>query len=124
MTNPHTAALLRAHLQAAVPLAIDDYLRGRRPWPNPDRIAQVIAAQGDSILHRTSHTAAAVTALVEGVACLAFCPGGVDLLGDHYQVSEAQACAFFGPAYADRTVYLIKQRTLFETLFRRHHHDD
>jgi hypothetical protein len=124
MTNPHTAALLRAHLQAAVPLAIDDYLRGHRPWPDPDQIAQVIAAHGDSILHRTAHTAAAVTALTQGVACLAFCPGGVVLLGDHYQVPEAQARAFFGPAYANRTAHLIQQRTLFETLFRRHSHDN
>jgi hypothetical protein len=85
--NDATLALLREHLQMAVPLFILEFLDGRRQlsFPRPD-LSQTIAQYGDQILYRGPHTAMAVNALCEGLASLAFCPGGVTAFGLHFEV--------------------------------------
>jgi hypothetical protein len=85
--NPN-APLLRTHLELCVPLVIHEFVVGQRPlsFSRPD-LAETIAAEGDAILYRTpGRTARAVSALVEAVAILAFCPGGVDFMGLHFEV--------------------------------------
>lgn len=93
--NSPQAHLLRCHLSAFVPLAIQEYLLGQRSLVLPRHdLAQVIAAHGDAILYRVpGQTARAVSALVEAVAILAFCPGGVTLaaLDLHFEVPPRQA---------------------------------
>jgi hypothetical protein len=86
-----TLALLREHLQMAVPLFIFEFLDGRRQlrFPRPD-LSQTVAQYGDQILYRGPHTAMAVNALCEGLASLAFCPGGVTAFDLHFEVPPEQ----------------------------------
>jgi hypothetical protein len=52
------------------------------------RCSQVVAEQGDVILYRSKKaggSAAAFNALAEGLACLAFAPGGVTAFGNHWE---------------------------------------
>lgn len=51
----------------------------------------MIAEHGDNILYRAKRrgdTAAAFNALAEAIAILAFAPGGVTFLGEHYEAHE------------------------------------
>jgi len=80
----------RAHLAAALSTAVPFLIEDLRHQPfekiheRAREAAQVVAEKGDIILFRSKKpgaTAAAFAALAEGLACLAFCPGGVTFLG-------------------------------------------
>jgi hypothetical protein len=82
-----TEMLLKLHLETFVPLLIHEFSSGQccLSFERPD-LVDIIAAQGDAILYRVpGKTARAVGALVEAVATLAFCPGGVTLFGTHFE---------------------------------------
>lgn len=50
--------------------------------------AQVVAEQADTILYGTKgKTAGAFNRLAEGVACAAYQPGGVTVLGLHFEAA-------------------------------------
>jgi hypothetical protein len=90
----HTEALLKATLEAAVPLWIAQ-LR-TRPWADIQAraatAAQVIAEKGDVILYKSKtkgESARAFNALAEGLAILAFAPGGVRAFGLHFEAKHA-----------------------------------
>ena len=87
MADDTTLELLRIHLSPCVPLVIHEFLSGRRElvMPRPD-LALMIAENGDHILYRGSRTAETVNALVEAIATLSFCPGGVSCFGLHFEV--------------------------------------
>lgn len=81
--------LLRISLSCAVPLWIER-LRARS-WAYVEErareCAQVVAEKGDVIQFKSKkagESANAFNHLAEGIACLAFAPGGVRFLGDHY----------------------------------------
>ncbi len=85
--------LLATALAAAVPLWIED-LR-REPWEHLQKraheCAQIVAEKGDIILYRSKkagQTAEAFNALAEGIACLAFAPGGVTIFGQHWEAKH------------------------------------
>ena len=78
--------LLRICLQAAVPLRIAEIAS----WPAQRRIetaraqATVIASHGDDLLYGGKHCADTFNAMALGLACMAYAPGGVTFLDDHY----------------------------------------
>lgn len=83
-------SLLAGMLQVAVPLWIEE-LKGKS-WEYISKRAgecsQVIAEKGDIILYKSAkkgESAKAFNCLAEGVACLAFVPGGVDVFGVHFE---------------------------------------
>ena len=83
-------SLLSSTLQLAVPLWIDQ-LR-RQPWEyiqqRAEVCSQVVAEKGDIILFKSEkkgETAKAFNHLAEGLACLAFVPGGVKIFGGHWE---------------------------------------
>jgi hypothetical protein len=82
--------LLKISLSAAVPLWIER-LRSV-PWDRLEararEAAQVVAEKGDIIQYRSKkpgETAKAFNALAEGIAILAFVPGGVTFSGLHFR---------------------------------------
>ncbi len=86
-------ALLESTLALAVPLWIDEL--SRRPWSYVEERARecaiIVAGKGDLILFtgKTSgETAAAFNRLAEGVACCAFSPGGVTVMGMHFEAKH------------------------------------
>jgi len=87
--------LLKISLEAAVPLHID-LLRTRPRHEIEERAreaAQIIAEKGDIILYRSrkkGETAAAFNRLAEGIACLAFAPGGVTIFGLHFEAHHLE----------------------------------
>ena len=91
-------ALLKASLEMAVPLQCWEIKRltfeERREIA--ERAVQMITEKGDLILYRSKkkgETAKAWAALVKGLACLAFMPGGVKVFGIHFEWdSEAGTC--------------------------------
>lgn len=87
-----TEDLLHASLAAAVPLWIEEL----RQLPAEEIIRRrrlcvdAIAHKGDLILYRSrkkGESAAAFNRLAEGLACLAFAPGGVTFLGMHFKAT-------------------------------------
>ena len=98
-----TADLLITHLDAMVPLKITDYLqqggpsdldyaraRNDYPWQ--------LGSFGDSILYHTKEkqateksqyavpgTAHMIALLVDALAIMAFCPGGITVFGLHFE---------------------------------------
>lgn len=83
-------SLLTSTLQLAVPMWIDQMRR--YPWEHIQERAKVcsqhIAEHGDLILFKgkkKGESAEAFNRLAEGVACLAFVPGGVKLWGSHWE---------------------------------------
>lgn len=87
--NESTAMLMRISLSCAVPLWIAKLQA--RPWSHIEararECAQVVAEKGDVLQFRSKkagESANAFNHLAEGLACLAFAPGGVKFLGDHY----------------------------------------
>jgi hypothetical protein len=59
--------------------------------------SQVIAEKGDIILYKSKklgESANAFNRMAEGVACLAFCPGGVKFLGQHWEAKLGES--YFG----------------------------
>lgn len=85
--------LLHTALMAAVPL----WIERARPWPEDVRAerravcAQHVASHGDNILFRGAkrgQSAEAFNRLAEGIALLAFVPGGVTFSGLHFEALE------------------------------------
>lgn len=80
-------ALLAASLSVAVPL----WIERARSWDGSKRAerqaacAQYVAEHGDVILFRAVGTAQAFNRLAEGLALLAFAPGGVTFAGGHWE---------------------------------------
>ena len=80
-------------LQAAVPLWIEK-LKGEPFEVISSRAlecGQHIAEHGDIILFKSKkkgESAEAFNRLAEGVACLAFMPGGIDIFGLHFEVKK------------------------------------
>jgi hypothetical protein len=100
MTTSATTTDVKSHLlttclQAAVPLRILEY-RGRG-GPGPEdverarRAARTVAEKGDILMFRGAkpgQTAEVFNALADGLAVLAFCPGGVKFLGQHWEADR------------------------------------
>lgn len=107
--------LLAATLSVAVPMWVADLLEVRDAIADNRlfgvelqrraiRCSAVIAHNGDALLHRQrgkvvsqgtgkepvviASTAEAFNRLAEGVACMAFCPGGVAAFGTRYSVVD------------------------------------
>lgn len=87
--------LLKVALLTAVPLWIERV----KPWDWERRLARaeqavdVIASEGDNILHRSreqGESAKAFNALAEALAILAYQPGGVEFAGMHWEVVPSQ----------------------------------
>lgn len=84
-------ALLLMHLELCVPLRIDDYCSKGGPSDlDYERIRaeypQYLGSHGDAVLYREKNTTSrAVTVLVDGLAVLSFCPGGVTMFGMHFE---------------------------------------
>lgn len=87
--------LLRLHLEVAVPLLMheyrlvggpseQDYARARNMYPTK------LGAQGDALLFRDKRTAEVIDVLADGMAILAFCPGGVSALGLHFEAEGTE----------------------------------
>lgn len=94
VNNHSDAFLLKLHLSAFVPLRIlelqqqggitDEDLAHVRSYQKD------IAAHGDEILFRSpqpGQTATRINQLVDAIAVLAFCPGGITLFGMHFDAS-------------------------------------
>ena len=83
LPNP---ALLKLALEVAVPLWIEEL----RSWSWDDRVmlarvcAQVVAEKGDVLQYGGEGCAEAFNRLAQGVAALAFVPGGVTIFGMHF----------------------------------------
>jgi hypothetical protein len=91
-----TDALLKAALEAAVPLWIEEI----RLWSEDRRIeraracGQVIAEKGDVVQFKgkkRGESANAFNRLAEGIACAAFQPGGIRVLGLHFEATSDNA---------------------------------
>jgi hypothetical protein len=85
MSLDNTSLLLKLALEIAVPLWMERlcYL----PF-------DVVAHQGDIIQFRgkkKGETAAAFNKLAEGLACLAFAPGGVKFLNCHWEAHHVRS---------------------------------
>ncbi len=85
-----TQELLRIALSAAVPLWIAEFKH--LPWSAVEAIAresgQAVASTGDVIQfkgRKKGESAKAFNHLARGLAALAFAPGGVTFLGDHWE---------------------------------------
>lgn len=78
-------------LELAVPLWIDR-LRGRTPdqlVAIASRCATVVSSEGDNLMfraHKRGATARVFNHLAEGLAALAYAPGGVTFAGKHWEV--------------------------------------
>lgn len=88
--------LLKLTLEVAVPLWIDKLQK--QLWSEvmvrKDEAAQTVAEKGDIILYKSKkpgQTAKAFNALAEGVAILAFAPGGVKVFGLHFEAKHPEA---------------------------------
>lgn len=91
--NDPDRTLLELSLAVAVPLHIDELQR--RPWDVVEAFAheagQIVAEKGDVIQFKgkkKGETAAAFNSLARGIACLAFCPGGVKVFGGHWEAEH------------------------------------
>ena len=93
----HPAApLLHATLQVAVPMTMWKLQEGNRDdwWESLERGREewldLICSKGDNLLYKSKKkglTAQVFNALAKVVAHLAFVPGGVTFMGDHYEGS-------------------------------------
>ena len=82
--------LLKIALSAAVPLRIFELKKTTFAYrqKRAEICADYVAFHGDNILYpgsKPGETAEAFNRLAEGLACLAFCPGGVDAFGMHFE---------------------------------------
>ncbi len=83
--------LLRLHTETFVPLAIEEYrLSGGPSEHDFARIRNVypteVGSHGDALLYREKgQTARMMNILVDGLAVLAFCPGGVTAFDRHFE---------------------------------------
>ena len=100
-----TAQLLRISLSCAVPLCIE---RARRYTDaefkqRAELAGAVVAERGDLIQFRGKkprRTAEAFNALAEGLALLAYRPGGVHFLGMHFEADQPKEARSRGETYA------------------------
>lgn len=85
--------LMRLHLEAMVPFAIHDLAKAGGPSEQHfararNVLAWDIAESGDALLYRVKgKTSEMMSKLIEGIAILSFCPGGIDFLGLHFEAS-------------------------------------
>lgn len=80
--------LLNLTLQLAVPLRIAEF-RQLKPCDRTDRAllaGRKIAEHGDDLQFGGKHCASTFDALVDGLACAAYVPGGIDFNGLHWEV--------------------------------------
>lgn len=88
--------LLKISLSAAVPIWIDELKRRSLAYVQ-ERAAicgQHVAEHGDVILFKSKKrnaTSDAFNRLAEGVACLAFSPGGVTIFEMHFEAQHPEA---------------------------------
>lgn len=84
-----TESLFKMHLATCVPLRIDE-LR-RQALPLTEHVARVsayaqdIGEYGDQLLFRGPRTKELINKVVDGLAVMAFIPGGVTLFGLHFE---------------------------------------
>lgn len=88
-----TRVLLEGSLAASVPAWIEVLKDFELPWilARAQVLAGRLAERGDIILFRSKKkgaTADALNVLAEGLACLAFMPGGVRFLGMHFSAGS------------------------------------
>src|SRR5579864_112435 len=84
--------VMRLHLEASVPFAIHDLTK--IGGPSEEHFARArnilawdIAGGGDALLYREKlKSAQMMSKLIEGLAIMAFQPGGVTFLGLHFEV--------------------------------------
>lgn len=90
MSETAVPALLQTSLQAAVPLWIMEISSWsvERRMESARECADVVAAHGDDLQYGGKHCAETFNKLALGLACLAYVPGGVRFLGDHWNVEE------------------------------------
>lgn len=86
----HQYSLLTSTLQFAVPLWIDRlrHHHWERVQERAKECSEHIAHHGDLILFKgkkKGESAEAFNRLAEGIACLAFAPGGVKIFGSHWE---------------------------------------
>jgi len=86
-----TQTIMRLHLEAMVPLAIADLAKmgGATDWHH-ERIREYawdIAGSEALLFREKGKTAKMLSKLVEGLAVMAFQPGGVTFLGLHFEAS-------------------------------------
>lgn len=91
LTGPNTE-LLKITLAAAVPIWILELKRNSNPdelLVRAKRCGQYIAEKGDVLQFggKKGQAAQAFNALAEGLACLAFAPGGVTFCGLHFEAT-------------------------------------
>jgi hypothetical protein len=93
LASSPTAVRMRTALAAAVPLWILELQN--MPFEHITERAkvcsQIIAEKGDILQfggEKTGDTAEVFNRFAEGVACLAFVPGGVTFLGDHWEAKH------------------------------------
>jgi hypothetical protein len=97
MSNQITQTLLTAHLETTVPIQIADYLsKGGPSEVDYARIRTVypteIGSHGDAVQFRDAKwTATIITMLVDGLAALSFCPGGVTAFGLHWETAVPES---------------------------------
>lgn len=83
--------LLALHLEAFVPLRIREYLASGGPdewdWGRARNVYPCkLGSHGDALFYREKgQTAEIIGILVDGLAILAFCPGGVTAFGCHFE---------------------------------------
>ena len=79
----HDQEHLKAALCAAVPLYIEEFrkLTEEERHVIAKECCDLITEHGDDILYRGPKTKEAFNALAQGIACLAFAPGGVCFVG-------------------------------------------
>ena len=90
--TPAADSPLAIAISMAVPLWIAEYrARGGPTGADLERargFSRLIGEKGDRLLHRSKvagEVAQVFNALAEGIAVLAFCPGGVRFCGQRYQ---------------------------------------
>lgn len=93
-----TSSRLCAALEAAVPLRIREIRQSGMPWDviqqRAAECAQAIAEKGDVLQFgggRRGDAALAMSALIDGLAYLAFAPGGVRVFGVHFEAALEEA---------------------------------
>lgn len=84
--------LIASHLETVVPFLIHDYMQQGGPSEQDFARARLvypfeIGSHGDALLFREKgQTSRILHMLADGVAILAFCPGGITLFGCHFEV--------------------------------------
>ena len=85
--------LLALTLEVGVPLVIAQLQRHGGPTEQHLKFARIFARtlgeKGDQLLYRGKETAILANQLIEAVAIAAFQPGGIRLLGLHFEAQEA-----------------------------------